>query len=661
MSAPLQQFTYLGQTVIIRPGSKFSKNELNSRLHQMGVQYDQSSLSKKYFQDLYENALKYDSNKVKIFDRLIKDTINFNNIKGNQRINIIQSKIETPNTNNSKVAIIENKIINQDMLRNNRYSTNINNSKDNSQNIILTKNKQSEISYGNDSNNYRVNNYNNLSAQSQNSINLNKENQMKNYYENNSPNSAQYTFKESLVNEIKKNQNMINNNQQNENNFFEKYKYNNNTKGADQSQNYEHNKNISYNQQNILRNIPENSQNYNYQNNYSNNNYQNNYNKNQSQNNYNQQSNNFDQAQRNYLQNQSQQNIKNMNQSGYINQSQINQNYQNQSQRINMDQNNNNKPQQSYYNNNLNKWNNNSINSNNMKPSNNNIQNSYERKNCIINENEENQNYINYSNNYNNNSNPGKNAISLSIQNAINENNPNSQMEQSINKFQNYPNNMDRRREIISNSQNCLDDQDDNKSTFSFASKFDRVKDYFSNKENRDFWLTILQLVVVGIILFVVFRYCIRFSNSVGAKVKELGDKISNPGQTLREAIWALIKGIIVRVCWKYLHFTLILAIMAFIIYKYKARAEFNKICEQIIEDIRNDLKNRQPDRNGIRYITVKEIISKYSKKYNIDYKTFETIYYKKLQKLRPKQYSLKEGQVFTDEGLRLSVWFITD
>ena len=29
--------------------------------------------------DLYETALKYDSNKIKIFDRLIKDTIYYNN------------------------------------------------------------------------------------------------------------------------------------------------------------------------------------------------------------------------------------------------------------------------------------------------------------------------------------------------------------------------------------------------------------------------------------------------------------------------------------------------------------------------------------------------------------------------------------------------------
>ena len=65
MSASLPQFTYLGQTVILRPGKRFTKDELNSRLHQMNVQYDQSSLSKAYFIDLYENALKYDVNKVK--------------------------------------------------------------------------------------------------------------------------------------------------------------------------------------------------------------------------------------------------------------------------------------------------------------------------------------------------------------------------------------------------------------------------------------------------------------------------------------------------------------------------------------------------------------------------------------------------------------------
>ena len=67
MSTPLKEFTYLGKTVILLPGMRFSKIELISRLKQMNVQFEDTSKKKKYYADLYENTIKYDVNKVKIF------------------------------------------------------------------------------------------------------------------------------------------------------------------------------------------------------------------------------------------------------------------------------------------------------------------------------------------------------------------------------------------------------------------------------------------------------------------------------------------------------------------------------------------------------------------------------------------------------------------
>ena len=642
MNSPYPKFTYLGQTVIIKPGSQFSKNELNSRLHQMGVQYDQSSLSKRYFNDLYENALKYDNNKVKIFERLIKDTIIYNNIKGN-KINISQNIVESPNKN-SKIAIIENKAINKDMLRNNK--NNIENN--NTQKDILNKNNQN-ISYGNNNNdynnNYSNNNYNNSFEQRQN-VNNWKEN---NKYNNS--NNRQSNFKESIVNEIKKNQNIINNTiQQNENN---KIYY---AQGPNQIQNYEQ---CNYNQQNNRKNIRENSQNYNNISQNYNNDFQNNYN-NQSINNYNQQSNNFDQAQRNYLLNQSQPNVNNMNESGHINQSQINQNYQNQSQNFNMNQNYSNSPKQSYYNNSNQEYSN--RNSINMNLPNSYPPNKYERKNCIKNENE----FINYSNNSNkyNNDNSGTNAISLSIQNAINDNNRNLQMGQSINSFQNYPNNLNRNQPImVNNSQNSLDYQDDGdaQSTFSLASKFEQVKDYFSNKENRDFCWNIVQMVIIGIIIFTIFRYCIRFSHSVGEKVKETAEIIKHPGQTLRNVISGLLNLIFVEICWKNIYIILTFGVVAYIVYRLKAKFEFEALCKQIMEDIKEELRKKQPNKEGIRAMTESEILSKYSKKYNIDFNLFAKKYFKELEKLRMKDHSLKKCQIINKEGSRLPAWYLTE
>ena len=183
MNTPHQKYTYLGQTVLLIPGSRFTKKELNSRLHQMDVQYDQSNQSKSYFINLYENALKYDVNKKKIFDKLLKDTIYYNNVQ-NSITNNSRNTIETPPKNNSqKVSIINNKIVNQ-----NEYT--------NKQNVNNTNINQHQFP----TNNMQQNNY---------SYNQKSNIQHNAYYEfaelNKNQNSEnQYTLTDAIANEIKK-------------------------------------------------------------------------------------------------------------------------------------------------------------------------------------------------------------------------------------------------------------------------------------------------------------------------------------------------------------------------------------------------------------------------------------------------------------------------
>ena len=43
----MKEFTYLGKTVILLPGMRFSKIELISRLKQMNVQFEDTSKKKK--------------------------------------------------------------------------------------------------------------------------------------------------------------------------------------------------------------------------------------------------------------------------------------------------------------------------------------------------------------------------------------------------------------------------------------------------------------------------------------------------------------------------------------------------------------------------------------------------------------------------------------
>ena len=635
MNSPLQKFTHLGKSVILLPGSRFTKNELNSRLHQMDVQYDQSSLSKKYFIDLYENALKYDVNKIKIFDRLIKDTIRYNEMQ-NKKIKVNQSNIDI-STNNSpqKIAMLENNIINQDNFKNNNY-----------QNINSYNNNQNYKYENNFNNNYNNNNYN----QKQNNDWNNKNNQKNNYYENNNiqnnnQNNNQYAFKESILNEIKKSQNEIVNKNQNQNNnynFNEQQKYNY-IKGQNAI-----NQNIRYNENNNK-----------YTNNYNNINNAN-YD-NEIKNNYNS---HFNYNQKNYNPEQGQNLNNNNNQNNYYNQSQNNQNYQN----YNMNQNYNNNYQQNNYNNKNNypqlEYNNenqkNEINNiNTYQSNNNNIK--YERKNCVM-EQDESQ-YENYNTNqYKNNNNNNKNVISLSIQNAINDNNT-PQIEPNTNKSQYNPIITNRKEIITYDNPKIYEPEEDvdTHSNFSITSKFDRIKNYFENKENRDFCFNILQIIIVGIIFLVIFSYGLRFSHSIRESVTETAKTIVNPRKLLTDIIWGIIKGIIVGILWKYIFVTIPLAMIALVVYFSKKKYDFKQICKKIIEEIKNDLRNKPLDENGRKSMSEKEINLKYSKKYKIDYNTFVKIYLKELNELRKKDHSLKQSQMIGTQGIYETRWELNE
>ena len=90
----LPTFTYSGKKVKIHEGGYFLKNELKSRLHLMGIDFDLSNKPKKYFEKLYNEAIQNNANKIKIFDKLVKDTNNrefVEDIKQNNRRNNIVS------------------------------------------------------------------------------------------------------------------------------------------------------------------------------------------------------------------------------------------------------------------------------------------------------------------------------------------------------------------------------------------------------------------------------------------------------------------------------------------------------------------------------------------------------------------------------------------
>ena len=111
-------FTHKNSTVILKPGSQFSINELRSRLHQMDVDARNVG-AKENLANLYESTLSDDRNKFKLFDRLKKDTENYY-----AKIGISQTQKMTMPSKKENIDTERSKVIN---LRYASHNNNINN------------------------------------------------------------------------------------------------------------------------------------------------------------------------------------------------------------------------------------------------------------------------------------------------------------------------------------------------------------------------------------------------------------------------------------------------------------------------------------------------------------------------------------------------------
>ena len=175
------------------------------------------------------------------------------------------------------------------------------------------------------------------------------------------------------------------------------------------------------------------------------------------------------------------------------------------------------------------------------------------------------------------------------------------------------------------------------------------------NKNNIDLLLYILFLIIGGLLIYFVLKIIFRVSNTLTEGVTQTVRIVTNPRRLFRELIWGLIKSILMGILYEYIYITLPLAILSFVIYMLKQRREFNKLCKQIIEDIKKDLENKMD-----KSISENEIIDKYSKKYNIDKNIFIKKYLKALRELRKKDHSLKLSQN-NNKGVTETFWELSN
>ena len=174
-------FTYNNEVFIIIPGSRFSRNELKTRLKIMGI-VDTNNLNKTNLIDLYESSLKNNQNRLKILPQLRKDTDNINskvslsqrqslppnmistNISQNKVMNI-SCEVNPFNSREQQINIVKPMHTNKGQYSQNPFiSSNISqNQSSNTFNYEFSSNNINQIS-NNNSNNYDKNNNINLDS-----------------------------------------------------------------------------------------------------------------------------------------------------------------------------------------------------------------------------------------------------------------------------------------------------------------------------------------------------------------------------------------------------------------------------------------------------------------------------------------------------------------
>ena len=109
----------------------------------------------------------------------------------------------------------------------------------------------------------------------------------------------------------------------------------------------------------------------------------------------------------------------------------------------------------------------------------------------------------------------------------------------------NYQNN---KRPMKTNNMSIIhesdNDDEDNKSNYSFISNINRVKNYLINKENRDFCFNILKVIIIGILLLIMLSYILRFSISIAKRISQEYDGMINPRTILFDFIRGFLRGL---------------------------------------------------------------------------------------------------------------------
>ena len=308
-------FRYNNESLVLLPGSRFTKKELISRLHQMNI--DSSNIQdKNSLVNLYESSLHNNLNKTKILDKLRKDTEILNSKLGISQRQSLQASNMNTMSNNSKSKVINittevkpfttiNNNNNDNANNNNIREINMKNRGEVTYNPLMSHNSNVQSNktsrfggYSNNDNNDNRNSYNDNylnsgNFQNNNNLSNNSSKRYTNtgnaYYNNQNESNYQNNFDNSMNTGMNNNNNILNksnmnnmnnilnksnmNNMNNNNDMYRSRAYNNNNNNNNNSQYYAQGANTDINTSNSNRYNPVNNRNSNRYSNDSNNNY----------------------------------------------------------------------------------------------------------------------------------------------------------------------------------------------------------------------------------------------------------------------------------------------------------------------------------------------------------------------------------------------------
>ena len=139
----LETFNYKGIIVKIKKGMDLKVIDLNNRLQKMGIDIDTEKSNKHFLAKIYDTIISDDSNKIKIFDILIKDTemLGLFNEINNYSLNFNEGNESFQKNEGSKAVLIKNEITEQNQLKylNNLKNKNINNLSSQKNDILRLK------------------------------------------------------------------------------------------------------------------------------------------------------------------------------------------------------------------------------------------------------------------------------------------------------------------------------------------------------------------------------------------------------------------------------------------------------------------------------------------------------------------------------------------